>query len=42
MAEIATLLNPRSQNVPKTKAEGMKPLEITKGRKKFVRVKNTV
>ncbi|TMA87611.1 MAG: hypothetical protein E6J74_29485 [Deltaproteobacteria bacterium] len=42
MAEITTLLNPRSQNVPKTKAEGMKPLEITKGRKKFVRVKNTV
>jgi hypothetical protein len=28
---------PRSQNVPKTKAEGVKPVEITKDRKKYVR-----
>ena len=31
----------RSQNVPKTKVEGVKSVEITKGRKKFVRAKNT-
>lgn len=29
--------NPRSQNVPETKAEGVKPVEITKDREKYFR-----
>jgi len=33
---LTILLNLRSQNVPKTKGEGAKPLEITEDRKKVL------
>jgi hypothetical protein len=36
-ADTGVVDNPHFQNVPKTKAEGVKPVEITKDRKKYVR-----
>jgi len=37
---ITTLLNPRSQNVPKTKVERAKLVEITEDRRKLLVVEN--